>query len=173
MYEGDRYDLRHLHHDNWNLTLSCDTCIPAFIIFSSHCYTDSIAPEGRQHLQIPDYNGNLRFFCPVRYRLSLKLKQWIQCWDGEVCYLSRDAQRGNESWIIVEGDGEVPVKVAFAMSPNRKNARGVFLRIKSVHAYEWSAPPGRPHPHLPYRVLLRGEAIGRKTPEPREKRGAR
>lgn len=173
MYEGGEYCLRHVHHKNWNLRLSCGVIIPAFVQFSSHCYTDEVPPERREHLQVVDYYGNNRFFCPTRYNLSLSLESWITGWEGEICYSSKDAKRGSENWIVVERDNDVSVKVAFSVQPNKKKSRGVLLRIKSIHAYEWSKPPGRPHPHLPYNVLLKGVGLGRETPELREKRRRR
>lgn len=171
-YEGERYDLRHVQHKNWNLTLTCGTSVPAFVQFSSHCYTDERPPQGREGLQIIDYHGNQRFFCTKRYGLSLNLGKWIQGWNHEICYHSQD-YKGRENWIIVEREGAEPVKVAFSISTNNRNPKGVVLRIKTVHAYEWSEPPGRPHPHLPYSVLLKGVGLGRAVPELREKRSPR
>lgn len=172
-YEGGSYDLQHVSHKNWDLKLPCGTVVPAFVQFSSHCYTDQTAPTGREHLLIPDYYGNPRYFCTIRYELSLSLEQWIRGWTHETCYNSRDSKRGSENWLIVEQDGGMPVKVAFTVSPNKRNAQGVMFRVKTVHAYEWSGPPTRPHPHLPYSVLLKGVGLGRAVPELREKRTPR
>ena len=170
MYEGRGYDLRHLFPKNWNLSLPCGTVVPAFVVFSSHCYTDEIAPTGRENLLIQDFYSNHRYFCTKRYALSLSLERWIRGWTDEICYNSKDSKRGSESWLVVENDQGEPVKVAFTISPNNRDPRGVMLRVKTVHAYEWSQPPQRPHPHLPYSVLLKGVGLGRKVPEVREKR---
>lgn len=171
IYEGDRYDLRHLFPKNWTLQLPCRTHVPAFVLFSSHCYTDEVAPVGREALMIPDYNGNQRYFCERRYRLSLYLERWFLGWEYETCYHSADKKRGAVRWLIVEADGGIPVKVAFTVQPNRKDPQGVMIHVKTVHAYDWSQPPQMPHPHLPFDVLIKGVGVNRKAPQPRQRSG--
>lgn len=170
-YDGRTYHLRHLHPKNWDITLSCGTGIPAFVVFSSHCYTDEMEPTDRESLCIPDYFGNNRYFCPKRYGLSTQLESWFLNWGAEDCYYSKDKKRGAESWIVVESaDGE-KIKVAFTVSPNKKNPKGIMVRVKTVHAYEWSRVPSEYHPYLPFEVLVKGVGLSRTVPNVRKRSG--
>jgi hypothetical protein len=170
-YEGVVYGLRHLHPKNWVLNLSCGTKIPVFIIFSSHCYTDEVCPSDRESLCIPDFHGNDRYFCPKRHALSKQLETWFLSWGAEDCYYSRDQKRGAESWVVVEAANGDQIKVAFDVSPNKKDPTGIMIRVKTVHAYEWSRAPSPYHPYLPFEVLVKGVGLARTVPPVRKRSG--
>ncbi|PTB82707.1 hypothetical protein C9933_01095 [Methylophaga nitratireducenticrescens] len=169
-YEGKTYSIHHLHPKNWVLKLSCGKEIKAFIQFRSHCYTDSKPPASREALLLYDLDGNARYFCTKRYRLSRRLKSWFLNWSGEICFLS-PTERGHQHWIVVESDEGEQVKVVFKITPNIKDDEGVMIVVKTVHAYEWTKPPIYPDDdHLPFSVLVKGTAE-RQKPVPRKNRG--
>ncbi|WP_417583253.1 hypothetical protein [Nitrincola sp.] len=175
IFNGQRYDLRHLFRMKHTFTLRCGTEVPTGIVFSNHCYTEPHAdgePE-EGHTVLHDHYGNKRIFCPIRHSYTLDARQWIAGWTSQVCYLSKDRKHSGENWLIVEDKDGMPIKVAFSAQQSNQEENGLFIRVKTIHPYDKSKPPPSDAPNMPFTALAHSLAVKGVKPKPPKSRNKR
>ncbi len=127
------YDLSHLStyekiiniHPNKNfkaLSLTIE------VVFKSHCISRSIAHEDIQINDeiIYDERKIPRVFCPIRYRLSLRLKEIISDLDEKKCYFTQ-----YDNWFHIEDIDNQFYRVYFSIK--RIDNKNLIMFIESAY----------------------------------------
>lgn len=167
VYKGKPYDFTHLYPTTVVFNLLLNTQLTAECRFKSHCYTRELE-SGESNaglIRIDDEYERERYFCPTRYKLSLKLVGWMTKWRDQKCILGRHYERGIENWLIVEDDSGTQVKVAFSVDKHNDLPLGLMLWIKTTHPYDRSKPdePTRDN-SVPFNTLAKTVAHTGKQP---------
>lgn len=173
IFNGCKYDLSHLLPQQITFKLADNVTIQAECRFKSHCYTRELEAGESAHnlLQINDDEGNVRFFCPQRYQLSLKLHGWISGWCHNPCIMGKNYKHGIENWLVVEDEAGVKVKVAFSIEKHLSIPVGLMLWIRTTHPYDRSTPDVATRANsFPFNTLAKTVAHTGKQPKPKVKR---
>ena len=170
IFNGIKYDLAHLLPQQITFTLADNVMMKSECRFKSHCYTRELddGESGHDLLQINDDEGNIRFFCPQRYMLSLKLYGWISSWRHNSCIMGKNYKHGIENWLIVEDEAGVKVKVAFSIEKHLSIPVGLMIWIRTTHAYDRSKPHVATRDNsFPFNTLAKTVAHTGKQPKPK------
>ena len=173
IFNSCKYDLSHLLPQQITFLLADKVTIQAECRFKSHCYTRELddGESSKGLLQINDDEGNIRFFCPQRYALSLKLHGWISSWCHNLCIMGKNYKHGIENWLVVEDEAGVKVKVAFSIEKHLSIPVGLMLWIRTTHPYDRSTPDVATRANsFPFNTIAKTVAHTGKQPKPKVKR---
>ncbi|MGI9276239.1 MAG: hypothetical protein ACR2PT_15540 [Endozoicomonas sp.] len=177
-YQDQDYPLYHLFQRNIIFDLGDHGEITAFCRFSNHCYTESLKPSDDRtgKLVLLDHNDNERYFCPLRYEISLLLEEYMRTWPSKHSF--HTTHNGHLNYLMVEyrGEGEDIefIKVAYNLRQDKRRKGAVILFIETMHPYDETEPPNRnSSDRVRFALLLKKAAAGKPLPRPFNKRGGR
>lgn len=136
--DGVTYDFLHLEPFTMRFTSErANRQLRINVRFSNHCfsYSPTNEEERKAPYQLFDHNEKERVFCPVRYKLSLKLPNIVRSLNNQRCKVYQTAAKRNFNYSLQVDDPKGPYHLFFEVS----KATGKSSQMQDVNMFVESA----------------------------------
>ncbi|MFM0157683.1 hypothetical protein [Paraburkholderia sediminicola] len=170
VYYETEWDLSHLDSFSFKCDVGLSCVITIVVTFSCHCFTHSIARDGRTRRDIPDaelYDDGreVRVLDSARYALSKQLlRDVIMTLDDRPIVVADDRQPNFMTQEKSHADGTTSLyAVFFEVRKARARQQRLILRIQSAYLLEEKLTKRQRHAkRVALKTLLRATYEGRK-----------
>ncbi|WP_377157782.1 hypothetical protein ACFJIX_03500 [Roseateles sp. UC29_93] len=171
MRDGQAWDLSHLAPFAFRVDPGLGFEVTVVVAFSCHCFTRSIARDGRRRGEIPhtelfDDGREVRVLCERRYELSKRhLPELIRELRKRTIRIARDNPQNFVTTEQIEGPDtpERQYVVFFEVTRDSKRKGRLLLQVQSAYAVDVSAHERfRPRRRVAFFNLLKTTSLRRK-----------
>nr|WKF61473.1 hypothetical protein HUO10_006004 [Paraburkholderia busanensis] len=169
VYDGSVWDLSHLDSFAFKCDLDVGCAVTVLVMFSCHCFSRSIARDGRTRAEIPDaeiYDDGReqRVLDPERYALSRSLLRDLAMTLAERPIIIANERQPNFMTLQkTREDGSTSLyAVFFEVEKDRSRRQRLILRIQSAYLLENELTKRqRQAKKVSFRTLLRAAYVRR------------
>jgi hypothetical protein len=169
VHEGFVYTFEHLREYEFSVTDSAEMERRVGVTFSDHVFTRDSAPSDKPGTLFPTSSRNPPgAFCPIRYSLSLRIREWI-AWtvEGHAWILDGD-DRFAQIPLVDDQGGPILYAIVFSLDPVRGLPVDLHMRVRSAYPCDHHVP--MTYGNVRFRHLVRLRVEGRRPGKNLDKR---